>query len=123
MSRDAGSIAGVRICSSFARARRWRGEESPPRRSTIRSLLWLRVGAAFEPGLAGVNIDVVLRHVRQAGIGVRGGDSAARQLVEVDLQRGNEALQVRLLVGGEGHVAAGDQREGLWQQVVSGRDD
>src|SRR3954452_4585748 len=115
MSRDAGSIAGVRICSSFARARRWRGNASPPRRSTIRSLLRLRVGTALEPGRAEVDIDVVLRDVGQAGIGVRGRDRAARKLVEVDLQRGNKALQVRLLVGGEGHVAASDEREGLWE--------
>src|SRR5215211_431667 len=90
----------------------------PSHLSTIRSLLWRRVGTALEPGRAEVDVDVVLRDVCQAGIGVRGGDRSARKLVEVDLQRGKKALQVRLLVGSEGHVATADEREGLWKQVV-----
>src|SRR3954468_12637045 len=115
MNRDASWIAGVRVCSPFGRAQRWVGGNPPIHLSTIRSLLRLRVGTALEPGRAEVDIDVVLRDVRQAGIGVRGRDRAARKLVEVDLQGGNKALQVRLLVGGEGHVAASDEREGLWE--------
>src|SRR5215213_7991233 len=105
MNTDASWIAGARACSSFARAQRWLGGYLPSHLSTIRSLLRRRVGTALEPGRAEVDVDVVLRDVCQAGIGIRGGDRAARKLVEVDLQRGNKALQVRLLVGGEGHVA------------------
>src|SRR5215211_439517 len=115
MNRDASWIAGVRVYSSFARAQRWIGGYPPIHRSTMRSLLRLRVGTALEPGRAEVDFDVVLRDVCQAGIGVRGGNRAARKLVEVDLQSGNETLQVRLLVGGEGHVAAADERERLWE--------
>src|ERR671921_1683850 len=114
MNTDASWIAGVRVCSSFARAQRWIRGYPPIHRSTIRSLLRLGVGTALEPGRAEVDFDVVLRDVCQAGIGVRGGDRAARKLVEVDLQRGNKALQIRLLVGGEGHVAAANERQGLW---------
>src|SRR5215212_3121893 len=123
MNRDASWIAGVRVCSPFARAQRWIGGYPPIHLSTVRSLLRLRVRAALEPGRAEVDFDVVLRDVCQAGIGVRGGDRSARKLVEIDLQRGKKALQVRLLVGSEGHVAAADEREGLWKQVVAGRDD
>src|SRR5215211_1748762 len=114
MNRDASWIAGVRVRSSFARAQRWIGGCPPTHRSTTRSLRGCRVRAALEPGRGEVGFDVVLGDVGQAGVGVRGGDRAARKLVQVDLQGGNKALQVRLLVGGEGHVAAGDKREGLW---------
>src|SRR5918993_280466 len=114
MNMDASWIAGVHVCSSFARAQRWIGGYPPIHLSTIRSLLRRRLSTALEPGWAEVDVDVVLRDVCQAGIGVRGRDRAARKLVEVDLQRGNKALEVRLLVGGEGHVAAGDELEGLW---------
>src|SRR5215212_9031692 len=106
MNTDASWIAGVRVCPSFARAQRWIGGYPPIHLSTIRSLLRRRIGTALEPGRAEVDFDVVLRDVCQAGIGIRGGDRAARKLVEVNLQSGNKALQVRLLISREGHVAA-----------------
>src|SRR5215204_4144998 len=114
MNTDPSWIAGVPVWSSFARAQRWIGASPLSILSTMRSLLRRCVGTALEPGRAEVDFDVVLRDVGQAGIGIRGGDRAARKLVEIDLQSGNKALQVRLLVGGEGHVAAVDERQGLW---------
>ena len=73
-------------------------------------LHWLGGGAAFEAALdGGVGLDIRLGYVRKAGIGIGRRNRAARQLVQVNLEGGNEALQIGLLVGRESDVTTLDE--------------
>src|SRR5918992_4127622 len=97
------------------------GTRSRRRASAItsaRSLVWDRTGPGpqllgrgrpLEPGLGGqVWIDVVLGHEQQTGVGLRGRDEPAGQLVHPQGQHRQEALQIGLLVDGEVEVAGLD---------------
>src|SRR6266568_4704078 len=73
---------------------------------------------ALEPGRRrGVRIHVALDDELQAGVRGRRRHQAAGELEEVEVQRGQEALQVRRLVDGEVDLARLDGGQGLRLQV------
>src|SRR5271165_5689555 len=81
-------------------------------------------GGALIPGRRrGVRCHVALGDELQAGVRRRRGHQAAGQLPEVEIQRGQETLQVRRLVDGEVDLAGRDRRQGLRLQVEAARRD
>src|SRR5271167_4153887 len=84
--------------------------------------VFLRRGRALEPaGRRRVRPHVALDHELQAGIRGRRRHQAAGELEEVQVQRGQETLQVRRLVHGEVDLAGRDGRQGLRLQVEAAR--
>ena len=68
-------------------------------------LVWRHVAAALEAGLPCIGVDVILGHVSLAGVAVGWADQASRKLEQIKLLHRQEALEIGLLVGGEGYVA------------------
>src|SRR4051812_47417706 len=70
------------------------------------------------PGLGAlVRAEVVLGDEQQPGVGLAGRQQTAGDLVEIEVENGKEALQVRLLVDGVIEAAVLDTGEGLRDEV------
>src|SRR5258707_4240517 len=77
----------------------------------------LRGRRPFEPAGDRVGGHGVLRHEREAGVGVRRGHEAAGDVVQVEVEHRYESLQVGILVDGEVQLAGLDRGQGAGGEV------
>src|SRR5215469_10185198 len=102
-----------RACTTQCRALRRSGRDRPGVLDVL-----LRRGGALEAGLLrGVRVHVALDNELQAGVRLGRRNQPAGELEQVEVQRGQEALQVRRLVDGEVDLARLDRGQGLRLQV------
>src|SRR4029453_17872725 len=88
----------------------------------LRDRILLLAGAALVTGFRReVRLHVRLRHERDSRVRVRWRDEPGRVLVEPELEDGQPALQVRLLVDREVEITGIDRLEDIRVQVVATR--